>query len=1091
MSDNPEDFLGQLRLSRQIRSSWQVAVIGLAVTIGLSLLIPAHIVNDTGWLNATPVLLGVVISGLTLLNVFELLGGSSERGGTSTLVHEALGALAGFGSGWTVLGAYTALAAALLRASGAQLAQFFSIAGPVGVLLGLAAFVFILLINLFHLLPRRASLTPVLSLLLLALGIMLLGALPQLHPPSSALPAPGQLLRAVAWSMTLFAGLETVLSSRRRILRPTRQLPRGLLILLVVSGLMLGIFTVLAPKLTGFEANMGAQVLLQAIIESSWTPGWATVFVEISVLIIAANACMMAAARQMYTLTRDGALPSSLTRVGRPFQLPPRIFLLLSLAIIPLTLLAPVDWLLDIGAGLFILQAGWVNLAAVRSRRSEPDRRRTIVVPFYPLVPIVALALCLGLVIALPLAGQLGSLAWLLIGGLLLVSYARTRLLEAQHGVLVFGREPEPEKPDGAYRILVPLSTGVERQFVLQLASALAHQTGGQLIPLQVIQIADPLAMQEGRRLAEERNTLFQWSTREAERRGIETYPITRLASSVAKGIQDTAYEEECDLILLSWPVGSAREGTRMGRVLDPVIRSAPCDVAVVAFHPDRLAEQLKEVDHSESSVLDIKRVVVTTAGGPHAPLAARLALLLAREFEATTRAVYVTLPEASQAELTEGQRRIATTIERLRELMVSLPSVSGAPTHGDEIPIESQIVTAPSIVEGIVAAGSGGDLVFIGASEESLIDQVLFGTLPEQVASECSSPVVMVKSYRGLPRFWLQRLWDGLFSSLPTVTQPEQVEIYKRVRRDSRPDTDFFVMMGLAAIIATYGLLQGSTAVIIGAMLVAPLFTPILATSLAIVQGDIRLLRLAAEAAVKGIVLAIGLALVLTVLTPLRNVTHEIAIRTSPNLFDLAVALASGAAGAYAVARKDVATSLPGVAIAAALVPPLCVIGIGLALNNGDVTWGGTLLFTTNLIAITLAGAVTLMLLGFRPAPGAQRAARLRLGLITSLVLLTLITVPLALVFIDSVRSSTTEQTINRTLAAEFDGREGVEVVEFEFSDRGASLQIDLTVNASAPIDEALARDVQDRLRQALNRPVALTLISVPIVELRLPASE
>ncbi len=1088
MSENPEDFLGQLRLSRYIRSSWQVAATGLAVIVGLALLVPARIVNETGWLNATPVLLGVVISGLTLLNIFELLGGSSERGGTSTLVHEALGASAGFGSGWTVLGAFLALGAALLRSNGLLIAPHLPGSVSTEALLALAAFVLILVINLFHLLPRRESLTRVVTVLLIGLGIILITKIPGLHQPSVSLPSTNQFLRATAWSMTIFAGLEAILASRRRIRRPARQLPRGLLILLLLGVGLLGGLTMLAPMLGGYDANQGPLAMLRALVESSVIPAWFTLLLGTVVLLMAASACLMAAARQMYTMSRDGAFPSNLTLVGRPFRLPPRIFGALALVLTPLLIWSPPGWLLDIAAGLFILQAGWVNLAAARSRQSEPDRRRTLVVPFYPLVPIVALALCLGLALSLPLAGLLGSLIWLALGGLLLVSYSHPRLLEAQHGVLVFGREPEAEKPEGVYRILVPLSTGVERQYVLRLASALAHQTGGQLIPLQVIPIADPLAIQEGRRLAEERNTLFQWSTREAKRRGIETYPITRLASSIAKGIQDTAIEEECDLILLSWPVGSAREGTRMGRVLDPLVRSAPCDVAVVAFHPDRLAKQVQESDHAESPALAIKRVVVTTAGGPHAPLAARLALLLAREFEATTRAVYVTLPEASDTDLTEGQRRIATTIERLRELMISLPAVSDSPVNGDEIPIESQVVSAPSVVEGIVSAGLEGDLVFIGASEESLIDQVLFGTLPEQVASDCSTPVVMVKSYRGLPRFWLQRLWDGLFSSLPTVTPHEQVEIYKRVRRESRPDTDFFVMMGLAAIIATYGLLQGSTAVIIGAMLVAPLFTPILATSLAIVQGDIRLLRLAVEAAVKGIVLAIGLALVLTVLTPLRNVTHEILIRTTPNLFDLAVALASGAAGAYAIARKDVATSLPGVAIAAALMPPLCVIGIGLALNNGDVTWGGSLLFITNLIAITLAGAITLILLGFRPAPGAQRAARLRLGLVTSLVILTAITIPLALVFIDSVRASTTEQTINRTLAAEFDGRNGVEVVKFDFTDLGPSLQIEITVNASTAIDEPLARALQESLQQALARPIALTLISVPIMEIRLP---
>jgi len=1082
MSENPEDFLGELRLSRQLRTTWQVAVVGLAVVLGIVLLVPARIVNLSGWLSTTPALLAVLILGLTLLNILELLGGSNERGGTSTLVHEALGGSSGFLSGWTLLGALIALAAAMLASLGQSTAALSQALAPWRSWLGVSGYLLLVLINLFHLLPRRESLTPVVTLLLLILAVLVLSTIPGLTSPAPAVPPSAHLLRAVAWSFTLFAGIEAVLSSRRRILHASSRLPRGLLVLLVLSGLLIGLLTSVSSRLPGYDISRGPLGILQGLAESAFIPAWSVHALEGLLLLVAASSGLMAAARQLYTLSRDGALPYALTIVRRPFRLPPWIFVSLSVITLPLLVWMPIGWLLDGAAGLFALQAVWINLAAIRSRRAEPDRRRTFVVPFYPLVPLLALSLSLGLLIALPLNGQVMSLAWLAAGGLLLIGYARPRLLEAQHGVLVFGREPSAEKQPGTYRILVPLSTGVERQYVLRLATALAHQMGGELIPLQVVPIADPLAIQEGRRLAEERNTLFQWSTREAERRGVPTYPITRLASSVAKGIQDTAVEEECDLILLSWPVRTAREGARMGRVLDPVVRAAPCDVAVVAIHADRLAEQMKEDADGEGSGFEINRVVVTTAGGPHAPLAARLALLLAREFEATTRTVYVTLPEASQEDTALGEKRIQNTLDRLRELITSLPAIAGSPLNGDEIPIESQVVSAPSIVEGIVSAGSESDLVFIGASEESLIDQVLFGTLPEQVAMDCPTPVVMVKSYRGLPRFWLQRLWNSISSALPKLIPDEQLEVYKRVRRDARPDTDFFVMMGLAAIIATYGLLQGSTAVIIGAMLVAPLFTPILANSLAIVLGDIRLLRLAVEAAVKGIVLAIGLAVVLTVLTPLRTVTVEISSRTSPNLFDLAVALASGAAGAYAVARKDVATALPGVAIAAALVPPLCVIGIGIALTDSNVTWGGTLLFTTNLIAITLAGSVTLLLLGFRPAANPERTARLRLGLVASLVLLTAISVPLALVFVDSVRSSRTSRTISRTLDAQIAHLDGATLVDFTFDQSRGGVQLTVTVNASKAIEDTFARDLQQALDQALNVPVTLDLISVPI---------
>jgi uncharacterized hydrophobic protein (TIGR00271 family) len=293
--------------------------------------------------------------------------------------------------------------------------------------------------------------------------------------------------------------------------------------------------------------------------------------------------------------------------------------------------------------------------------------------------------------------------------------------------------------------------------------------------------------------------------------------------------------------------------------------------------------------------------------------------------------------------------------------------------------------------------------------------------------------------------------------------------------------------MMGLSAIIATYGLLQGSTAVIIGAMLVAPLFTPILALSLAIVQGDIRLIRLAIEAALKGIVLAVGLAVALSALSPLRVVTNEIAVRTSPNLFDLAVALASGAAGAYALAREDVAAALPGVAIAAALVPPLGVMGVGLALGDSNITLGSTLLFTTNLIAITLAGSITLILLGFRPAAGEEREARLRLGLVTSIVLLVAITIPLAVVFIDAVQESSVSQRIDQVFSTQFANSPSVDIVSLDFDLSGDRVEIWATLNTRQPATEELAEVLQSELREALNRQVELHLILVPVTEIHL----
>ena len=141
--------------------------------------------------------------------------------------------------------------------------------------------------------------------------------------------------------------------------------------------------------------------------------------------------------------------------------------------------------------------------------------------PFFPLVPVAALAVGVALLFALPTPGMIGGGLWLALGLVVYLTYGRTHLMEAQEGVLVFGPEPDREKKEGAYRILVPLSRGVERHLLLGLATALASQTEGEVIPLQVIPITDPLAIAEGRRIARERNTLFQWSTRMASRSGV------------------------------------------------------------------------------------------------------------------------------------------------------------------------------------------------------------------------------------------------------------------------------------------------------------------------------------------------------------------------------------------------------------------------------------------------------------------------------------------------------------------------------------------------------------------------------------------
>ncbi len=175
---------------------------------------------------------------------------------------------------------------------------------------------------------------------------------------------------------------------------------------------------------------------------------------------------------------------------------------------------------------------------------------------------------------------------------------------------------------------------------------------------------------------------------------------------------------------------------------------------------------------------------------------------------------------------------------------------------------------------------------------------------------------------------------------------------------------------MMLSTAIAVFGILADSTAVVIGAMLVAPLMLPVLGAAAAIVMGwPLRLIRRMLLVAV-GSVLAVMLAGAISFLIPGRAdpLPAELMARTSPNLLDLGIALAAGTAGAYGQVRRHASDALTGVAVAVALLPPLAVVGITLQLTEWQLTLGALLLFLTNVVGIVIAASITLVVAGFVP---------------------------------------------------------------------------------------------------------------------------
>ena len=209
-----------------------------------------------------------------------------------------------------------------------------------------------------------------------------------------------------------------------------------------------------------------------------------------------------------------------------------------------------------------------------------------------------------------------------------------------------------------------------------------------------------------------------------------------------------------------------------------------------------------------------------------------------------------------------------------------------------------------------------------------------------------------------------------------------------------------FMALIVLSAAIAGFGLLADSAGVVIGAMLVAPLMTPILAAAAATVRADNRLLARSMVTIVLGTAGAVAIGYLVSVLagdsvSATSQLPGELAGRTYPGLLDLGVAVSAGAAAGYIVPRRSAVSALPGVGIAVALVPPLATVGITWQLGRSTDAWNAMLLFLTNLAAIIFSASVMLLLAGFRPRVRQSRR-RLATRLAVTLTAVVVVAVPL-----------------------------------------------------------------------------------------------
>jgi uncharacterized hydrophobic protein (TIGR00271 family) len=507
-----------------------------------------------------------------------------------------------------------------------------------------------------------------------------------------------------------------------------------------------------------------------------------------------------------------------------------------------------------------------------------------------------------------------------------------------------------------------------------------------------------------------------------------------------------TIWDEQVATVLVSWPED---ESVEVGLTVDEVsrlVRQAPCEVLVVRGEFPETVENvlvpMTSVSHNRAA-LAFGRDVVRGTGG-------------------RVRALGIIRGHASEEAKDKARESVRTTVNSLED------------TTGIEIEI-AEVVGAQ---EDLYDALGQYDLLILGASDEGFLRPTSFEGFPADTIAGADHSGMVIKRRERTGALWLRQLWEALFRILPKVGRQDRVSIYRSMQRNARADVDFYVLIILSAGIAYLGLLLDSSAVIIGAMLIAPLMSPILSTAHGVVMGNGRMTRAAGSSTLNGVLVAVLVAFFLSLAlfgvgAPL-TATDEILSRTSPNVLDLLVALLSGAAAAYAVSRSQLAAALPGVAIAAALVPPLCVVGYGLGTGQFEIAIGSSLLFITNLAAIVVAAAAIFLLLGFRPPLRLERGEEARRGLYLALAFLLVVAVVLVAITLVTNERAQDMATIESIVSTSVTPDEG-EVTDVEIDRQLRDYVVSYTIiDFTGDYNET---DV-DALQRAVDAAVAETVL-------------
>jgi amino acid transporter/nucleotide-binding universal stress UspA family protein len=717
--------------------------------IGIAGMIGAGIFSLTGiatGIAGPAILLAFLLNGIvatfTGLAYAELGSAIPEAGGSYLWVREGMGNHLGFLAGWVDWAAHTIACALYAVTFGAFFSELVvNFLGfdqlPQDLLLKASALLIVTLMAFINYMGAKESGRIGGFVTLLKVSILVIFAVFGIYrtlmtPGWSAafLSSPSfmpngvtGLLVAMGLTFIAFEGYEIIVQSGEEVKNPEKNIPKAIMISLWTAVI---IYILVAFALIGsIDSDVPSWVFLGELGEFSMIRVADTIMTFGSVLILAGgfvstisamNATVYSSSRVAFALGRMGFLPAFLSRISEQHRTP-HYAILLSYFIIASMTVFPIETVASVANVMFLILFILVNAVLIILRFRRPDLKRAFRMPLAPYLPALAIVtqVVIGyfLITGIEQTGFIigATVLWILLGSFVFLLYSEKSLrkLSGKEERTIYAEKPAVYE---GYRILVPVRNMSRAANLARLADSLAAEKNGSVTFLSVLTLPEQTPLSAAEKYLGKQKEFIR------ELMDITTVPsggLIKVGRKASETILATIGEEEPDMVVMGWRGRTFRQDSVLGSTIDPVMLKAECDVVMARFEQDR-------------DWVNMKKVLLPTAGGPHSVLAAEIARDLAVKEQGKVTLLNVGSSPGDERNAKNAFREIAGFFGETDTTKKFITSTDAAKTIGSE--------------------AQNHDVVFIGATTRPFLKNFLLGVFPERVVQHTDRTIIMTRKW-------------------------------------------------------------------------------------------------------------------------------------------------------------------------------------------------------------------------------------------------------------------------------------------------------------------------------------------------------